>query len=102
MDYSYQRHFKFEIRSKQEIVLAYNNICFSRYWRYYLLSIKKMKLITWNLNMAFRNKAEFILTEEPDILIVPESESIEKLKFKKDVKQPNDSFLYGDNSNKGI
>ncbi len=52
--------------------------------------------------MAFRKKAEFILTEKPDIIIVPESESPEKLKFKKGIEIPNNVFWYGDNLNKGI
>lgn len=52
--------------------------------------------------MAFRKKAEFILNENPDIIIVPESENPEKLKFKKDITLPTDIFWYGDNPNKGI
>lgn len=52
--------------------------------------------------MAFRKKAEFILAEQPDILIVPECESKERLLFGVDIKQPNDIFWYGKNPNKGI
>lgn len=52
--------------------------------------------------MAFRKKAEFILKENPDIVVVPESESPEKLKFKDNVSKPNDIFWCGDNPNKGI
>jgi exonuclease III len=33
-----------------------------------------MKIITWNCNMAFRKKADWILQYEPDILIIPECE----------------------------
>ena len=61
-----------------------------------------MKIITWNCNMAFRKKAEFILADQPDILIVPECENTEKLSFGPYSKQPTDSFWYGDNPNKGI
>lgn len=61
-----------------------------------------MKIVVWNCNMSFRKKAEFILTEKPDIIIVPESENPEKLRFKKGVTLPNDVFWYGDNPNKGI
>lgn len=61
-----------------------------------------MKIITWNCNMAFRKKAEFILTEQPDILIVPECENPDKLIFKNDVTKPADLFWYGKNPNKGI
>jgi len=40
--------------------------------------------------MAFRKKAEYILTEEPDILIVPECENQERLSFGLYTKQPNE------------
>ncbi len=33
-----------------------------------------MKIITWNCNMAFRKKTDFILAHKPDILLVPECE----------------------------
>lgn len=52
--------------------------------------------------MAFRKKAEFILKEQPDILIIPECENIDKLIFKNDVKKPKDQFWFGQNPNKGI
>lgn len=52
--------------------------------------------------MAFRNKAKFILEFNPDILIVPECEHPDKLKFDSEVKVPNDILWYGTNLNKGI
>ncbi|MNF90417.1 Endonuclease/Exonuclease/phosphatase family protein [compost metagenome] len=52
--------------------------------------------------MAFRKKAEFILTEQPDILIVPECENQERLLFGSNAKQPVEIFWYGDNPHKGI
>ena len=52
--------------------------------------------------MAFRKKAAFILAEEPDILIVPECENIERLSFGLYTKQPTDTFWYGDLPDKGI
>ncbi|WP_276965519.1 endonuclease/exonuclease/phosphatase family protein [Chryseobacterium sp.] len=61
-----------------------------------------MKIITWNCNMAFRKKGEFIITEEPDILIVPECENQERLLIGHYTKQPTAIFWYGDNPNKGI
>lgn len=61
-----------------------------------------MKIITWNCNMAFRKKAEFILTQQPDILIVPECESPDKLKFPEGVALPTSIVWYGANSNKGL
>lgn len=38
-----------------------------------------MKIITWNCNMTFRKKAEYILSHKPDIIIVPECEQPEKI-----------------------
>jgi exodeoxyribonuclease-3 len=61
-----------------------------------------MKIITWNCQMAFRKKAEFILAGKPDILIIPECEQLEKLKFKNETTLPNDSLWFGKNLNKGL
>lgn len=61
-----------------------------------------MKVITWNCNMAFRKKAHAILSKNPDILIIQECERLDKLIFKEEVKEPNDSFWYGDNPHKGL
>lgn len=63
---------------------------------------KTMKIITWNCNMAFRKKAEHILTKLPDILIVQECEHPDKLNFKIGVPRPNDLFWFGKNLNKGL
>lgn len=52
--------------------------------------------------MAFRKKAEYILTEHPDILIVPECEHPDKLIFKCNVKKPNNLYWFGQNPNKGL
>lgn len=52
--------------------------------------------------MAFRKKAGFILTHKPDILIVPECEHPDKLKFNNDVPLPTDILWYGTNHNKGL
>ena len=52
--------------------------------------------------MAFRKKAEFILTHQPDILIVPECENPDKLKFNPGIKQPVDFLWFGKNPNKGL
>lgn len=61
-----------------------------------------MKIITWNCNMAFRNKANFILAHKPDILIIPECEHPDKLKFKKGTPIPTDVYWHGSNLNKGL
>ncbi len=52
--------------------------------------------------MAFRKKAGIILKHRPDILIVPECEHPDKLKFNKSTKLPTDSFWFGENLNKGL
>lgn len=61
-----------------------------------------MKIITWNCNMAFRKKAEFILAHNPDILIVPECECPENLKFNINIPQPTDILWFGENRHKGL
>lgn len=52
--------------------------------------------------MAYRKKAEFIVAHKPDILIVPECEHPDKLKFKNDIPIPTDILWYGTNQNKGL
>ena len=63
---------------------------------------KQMKLIEWNSQGAFRKKHEAILSLNPDILVIPECESEEKLKFGKLTPKPNDFIWFGDSPNKGI
>ena len=52
--------------------------------------------------MAFRKKAESILSYKPDILIIPECEHIEKIILKGETIKPNDSLWFGKNLNKGL
>tara|TARA_Y100000589_G_C27040881_1_gene583114 strand:+ start:37 stop:993 length:957 start_codon:yes stop_codon:yes gene_type:complete len=61
-----------------------------------------MRIIEWNSQGAFRKKHEKILSHNPDILIIPECESEENLKFGKLTPKPNDFIWYGDSANKGI
>ena len=61
-----------------------------------------MKIITWNCNMAFRKKADLLLAFEPDILVIPECECIEKLVFKPGVIAPSSVLWFGDNKHKGL
>jgi exonuclease III len=61
-----------------------------------------MRIITWHCNIAFRKKADFILANKPDILIVPECERPDKLKFKSGPPEPNDKLWFGANPNKGL
>lgn len=52
--------------------------------------------------MAFRKKANYILTHKPDILIVPECECPDKLLFPVNTPKPTDILWYGKNQNKGL
>jgi exonuclease III len=61
-----------------------------------------MKIITWNCNMVFRKKAEYIFAHKPDILVVPECENQEKLKFAEGLQLPTDILWYGKNQHKGV
>ena len=61
-----------------------------------------MRLIEWNCQGAFRKKNEQILTLNPDILVVPECENEEKLKFGKLTPKPNSFIWHGDSPNKGL
>jgi exodeoxyribonuclease-3 len=61
-----------------------------------------MRLITWNCNMAFRRKADLILSYQPDILVVPECECPDKLLFPANTPKPTDVLWFGKNNNKGL
>jgi exodeoxyribonuclease-3 len=61
-----------------------------------------MKIITWNCNMAFRKKADHILAHKPDILVVPECEHPDKLKFNPGTPLPTDMLWFGTNQHKGL
>lgn len=61
-----------------------------------------MKLITWNCQGAFRKKADIILTQRPDILVVQECEHPDKLVFSSTTQRPNDFLWFGDNKHKGL
>lgn len=52
--------------------------------------------------MAFRKKAGFILTHKPDIVIIPECEHPDKLKFPTGTPVPADTLWFGTNLNKGL
>jgi exodeoxyribonuclease III len=61
-----------------------------------------MKLISWNCQGAFRNKADIVLTHRPDILVVQECECPDKLKFNSAIPKPNDIYWYSDGGKKGL
>jgi len=52
--------------------------------------------------MAFRKKYHHILKYSPDLLIVPECESLEKINFTSDFAPPSDRLWFGKNPNKGL
>lgn len=52
--------------------------------------------------MAFRKKADLILSYKPDILVVPECEHPDKLLFAHDTLKPTDILWFGKNQNKGL
>ena len=52
--------------------------------------------------MAYRRKASLMLAYKPDIVVVPECEHPDKLKFENGTHLPNDVFWFGTNPNKGL
>lgn len=52
--------------------------------------------------MAYRKKAGLVLAHKPDIVVVPECEHPDKLKFENKVPIPTDIFWFGDNHHKGL
>ncbi|MEN9639014.1 MAG: hypothetical protein RLZZ262_882 [Bacteroidota bacterium] len=61
-----------------------------------------MKLITWNCQGAFRKKADIILQQRPDILVVQECEHPDRLKFSATTPSPDNFYWYSDGGKKGI
>src|SRR5689334_6108667 len=61
-----------------------------------------MKLITWNCQGAFRNKIGRIAKYSPDIAVIQECETVERLGCKKWVAEPNEVLWFGDLPMKGI
>lgn len=61
-----------------------------------------MRIIGWNCQGAFRLKANSILELAPDLIIILECESADKLMFSKNIPQPNDFIWYSDTNKKGV
>lgn len=61
-----------------------------------------MKIISWNCNMAFRKKYHKIMELRPDLLIVIECESEDKLKPAIDNLDYKEIIWVGENPHKGI
>lgn len=52
--------------------------------------------------MVYRRKASLLLIHNPDIVVVPECEHPDKLKFESGAQIPNDIFWFGKNQHKGL
>lgn len=61
-----------------------------------------MRIITWNCNQSFKNKINLILSYEPDILIIQESENFEQVDLDNLKSNPTQYFWCGDNARKGM
>jgi exodeoxyribonuclease III len=61
-----------------------------------------MRLITWNCQGAFRNKADLIRALHPDILIIQECEHPDKIVFNSSTNKPDSQYWSGDSKHKGI
>jgi hypothetical protein len=55
-----------------------------------------MKLATWNCEGAYRNKAEAIARWMPDIAVIQECESPDRLIFASGVPRPTSQLWFGD------
>ena len=62
----------------------------------------RMKIISWNCNMAFRKKWRKIVAMKPDLLIIQECESKEKFIGKYAIPNTTNFLWFGDNPHKGI
>lgn len=67
-----------------------------------LIEINILNLITWNCNMAFRKKCQYIDIYNIDILVVQECESPERFNSVEHNLNYTDFIWYGDNIHKGI
>lgn len=61
-----------------------------------------MNLVTWNCNMAFRKKAQYIIDEHIDIAVIQECENKERLASAFEHIEHNDIIWYGKNQHKGL
>ena len=60
-----------------------------------------MKLLTWNCQGAFRKKYSLIAGLAPDLAVIPECESLDKIPWKAG-NAPTSAFWYGDKPSKGV
>jgi len=57
-----------------------------------------MRIFSWNCKMRFRYDYAYALSYKPDIMIIPECESLDKI----EAPQISDSYWIGDNVSKGL
>lgn len=68
-----------------------------------------MRVITWNClgvwsndRKGFQNKKEAVLKQRPDILVVPECESLEKLSFPEDCRPTGQDRIFDEEQERGL
>jgi exonuclease III len=61
-----------------------------------------LRLVTWNCNGAYRRKAQPVARYKPDLAVIQECESLERLKFVKEIPSPSAGVWFGDNLNRGV
>jgi len=61
-----------------------------------------MKIISWNCNMAFRNKYEHVVAMDPDLLVIQECEHKQKLSDALADSGYNEIVWIGNNKHKGL
>ena len=52
--------------------------------------------------MVYRKKASLVLAYKPDIVVIPECEHPDRLKFETGIRLPEDVIWFGNNPNKGL
>lgn len=62
----------------------------------------KLRLVTWNCNGAYRRKAQAVAMYKPDLAVIQECESLERLKFIKEIPFPSAGIWFGNNLNRGV
>src|SRR5512138_353294 len=61
-----------------------------------------MKLAAWNCQGAYRRKARPVARFRPDIAVICECESPDRLRFEPGIRQPASALWVGDRAAKGI
>jgi hypothetical protein len=59
-----------------------------------------MKLVTWNCQGAYRKKATLIAHFKPDIAVIQECETLDRLTFAQDIPRPTAQVWFGNSIHK--